>query len=46
MVLEQGAILNPTEVARAKNTGVMVADTLQMLKTRSTAGKSLLDIDQ
>ena len=39
-------ILNPTELARAKDTGALVADMLQTLKRRSTVGTSLLDIDR
>ncbi len=39
-------ILNPTEVARAKETGTLVADILQTLKGRATVGTNLLDIDQ
>ena len=39
-------ILNPTEVARAKETGALVADILQTLKSRSTVGTNLLDIDR
>jgi methionyl aminopeptidase len=39
-------ILNPTEVARAKETGVVVADILQALKRRATVGTNLLDIDR
>lgn len=39
-------ILNPTLVARAKDTGALVADILQTLKGRSTTGTNLLDIDR
>jgi methionyl aminopeptidase len=39
-------ILNPTELAQAKETGAVVADILQALKRRSTVGTSLLDIDR
>jgi methionyl aminopeptidase len=39
-------ILNPTEVARAKVTGVLVADILQALKGRAKVGTNLLDIDR
>ena len=39
-------ILNPTEVARAKETGALVADILQTLKSRSTVGTNLLDLDR
>jgi methionyl aminopeptidase len=39
-------ILNPTEVARAKVTGVLVADILQALKGRARVGTNLLDIDR
>lgn len=38
-------ILNPTEVARAKETGTLVADILQTLKNRSVVGTNLLEID-
>ncbi|WP_369370463.1 type I methionyl aminopeptidase [Promicromonospora sp. Populi] len=38
-------ILNPTELARAKETGALVADILQTLKSRSAVGTNLLDID-
>ncbi|TQM57351.1 type I methionyl aminopeptidase [Humibacillus xanthopallidus] len=38
-------ILSPTELARAKETGALVADILQTMKARSTAGTNLLDID-
>lgn len=39
-------ILNPTLVARARDTGALVADILQTLKGRSTVGTNLLDIDR
>lgn len=39
-------ILNPTELLRAKDAGALVADILQTLKSRSTVGTSLLDIDR
>lgn len=39
-------ILNPTLVARAKDTGALVADILHTLKGRSTTGTNLLDIDR
>ncbi|MEV8340591.1 type I methionyl aminopeptidase [Streptomyces niveus] len=39
-------ILNPTLVARARDTGALVADILQTLKGRSTTGTNLLDIDR
>ena len=39
-------ILNPAEVARAKETGALVADILQSLKSRSTVGTNLLDVDR
>jgi len=39
-------ILNTTELARAKDTGALVADILQTLRSRSTVGTSLLDIDR
>ncbi|RKO23745.1 type I methionyl aminopeptidase [Pseudarthrobacter phenanthrenivorans] len=38
-------ILNPAEVARAREAGALVADILQGLKSRSTVGTNLLDID-
>jgi methionyl aminopeptidase len=38
-------ILSPTELARAKETGALVADILQTLSGRSTVGTNLLDID-
>jgi methionyl aminopeptidase len=39
-------ILNPTELARAKVTGALVADILYALKDRSGVGTNLLEIDQ
>jgi methionyl aminopeptidase len=39
-------ILNPAEVARAKETGALVAQILQTLKSRSAVGTNLLDIDR
>lgn len=39
-------ILNPTLVARARDTGALVADILQTLKGRSMVGTNLLDIDR
>ena len=39
-------ILSPTELARAKETGALVADILQALRTRATVGTNLLDIDR
>ena len=39
-------ILKPTELARAKDTGALVADILQTLKSRSAVGTNLLDIDR
>ena len=39
-------ILNPAELTRAKHTGALVADILQTLKSRSTVGTNLLDIDR
>jgi methionyl aminopeptidase len=39
-------ILNPTELARAKETGALVAHILQTLKSRSAVGTNLLDIDR
>ena len=38
-------ILSPTEVARGKETGALVADILQSLRQRSAVGTNLLDID-
>ncbi|MFI2562686.1 type I methionyl aminopeptidase [Paenarthrobacter sp. NPDC018779] len=39
-------ILSPSEVAKAKVTGALVADILQALKSRATVGTNLLDIDR
>ncbi|WP_087872348.1 type I methionyl aminopeptidase [Arthrobacter globiformis] len=39
-------ILTPAELARAKETGALVADILQSLKRRTTVGTNLLDIDR
>ncbi|WP_018640288.1 type I methionyl aminopeptidase [Parafrankia elaeagni] len=39
-------ILSPAKVARAKDTGALVADILQTLRSRSAVGTSLLDIDR
>lgn len=39
-------ILNATELARAREAGALVADILQSLKSRTTAGTNLLDIDR
>ena len=39
-------ILDPSELLRGKATGALVADILQTLKTRSTVGTNLLDIDR
>ena len=39
-------ILNPTKLARARDSGALVADILQTLKSRTTVGTSLLDIDR
>ncbi|MFE9188142.1 type I methionyl aminopeptidase [Micromonospora sp. NPDC007208] len=39
-------ILSPTDVLRAKDTGALVADILQTLKSRCVVGTNLLDIDQ
>ncbi len=39
-------ILNPSEVARARGTGALVADILQAMRSRSRVGTSLLDIDR
>lgn len=38
-------ILNPTELARPKDTGALVAGILQTLKSRSTVGTNLRDIN-
>src|SRR3954467_1650212 len=39
-------ILTPTELPRARETGALVADILQALKSRSAVGTNLLDIDR
>ncbi|OLF07204.1 type I methionyl aminopeptidase [Actinophytocola xinjiangensis] len=39
-------ILNPAEVARARDTGALVADILATLESRTTVGTNLLDIDR
>ena len=39
-------ILSPTELDRARQTGALVAQILQTLKARTTAGTNLLDIDR
>ena len=39
-------ILSPAKLARAKDTGRLVADILQTLRGRSTVGTNLLDIDR
>ncbi|MUN63234.1 type I methionyl aminopeptidase [Kocuria sediminis] len=39
-------ILQPAEVARAKDTGALVAGILQTLRSRITVGTNLLDIDR
>ena len=39
-------ILNPAQLARAKEAGALVADILQTLKGRSTVGTNLLEIDR
>jgi methionyl aminopeptidase len=39
-------ILNPTQLAQAKETGALVAGILQTLKSRSAVGTSLLDLDR
>ncbi|MET4060353.1 methionyl aminopeptidase [Arthrobacter sp. UYP6] len=39
-------ILNPAEVAKARETGALVADILQSLKSRAAVGTNLLDIDR
>jgi methionyl aminopeptidase len=39
-------ILSPAEVDRARQTGALVATILQTMKSRSTVGTNLLDIDQ
>ena len=39
-------ILNPAELAQARVTGALVADILQAMKSRTTVGTNLLEIDQ
>jgi methionyl aminopeptidase len=39
-------ILNPTRLARARETGALLANILQTLKQRITVGTNLLDIDR
>src|SRR5690606_28401956 len=39
-------ILNSTELARARETGALVANILQTLRNRSAVGTNLLDIDR
>lgn len=39
-------ILNRTKLAQARDTGALVADILQALKSRSAVGTNLLDIDR
>lgn len=39
-------ILNPSEMARARESGALVADILQALKRRSAVGTNLLEIDR
>ncbi|GAA1507538.1 type I methionyl aminopeptidase [Kribbella lupini] len=39
-------ILSPSELPRAKETGALVADILQTMKSRATVGTNLLDIDE
>lgn len=39
-------ILTPAQLLRAKETGALVANILQTLKSRSTVGTNLLDIDR
>ncbi|MFD4033003.1 type I methionyl aminopeptidase [Streptomyces sp. NPDC058637] len=39
-------ILNPALLARARDTGALVADILQALRSRSVIGTNLLDIDR
>ncbi|MEU4677804.1 type I methionyl aminopeptidase [Micromonospora sp. NPDC023737] len=39
-------IFDPTDLARARDTGALVAGILQNLKSRSTVGTNLLDIDR
>ncbi|MGC4943456.1 type I methionyl aminopeptidase [Kribbella sp. DT2] len=39
-------ILSPTELPRARETGALVAEILQTMKSRATVGTNLLDIDE
>ena len=39
-------ILTPAELSKARRTGALVADILQALKSRSSVGTNLLDIDR
>ena len=39
-------ILNPTQLARARDTGALVAGILQSLRSRSVVGTNLLEIDR
>ncbi|WP_053382611.1 type I methionyl aminopeptidase [Leucobacter celer] len=39
-------ILNPDELSRARTAGALVADILQALRSRSTVGANLLDLDR
>lgn len=39
-------ILNPTQLARARDTGALVADILRTCRNRSRVGTNLLDIDE
>ena len=39
-------ILNATEIARARETGALVAEILQTLKDRCSVGTNLLDVDE
>ncbi|MFF3865237.1 type I methionyl aminopeptidase [Micromonospora sp. NPDC001898] len=39
-------ILSPTDLLRAKDAGALVADILRALRSRSTVGTNLLDIDR
>ena len=39
-------ILTPAELARARETGALVADILQTLRSRASSGTNLLDIDR
>lgn len=38
-------LLNPSELARARESGALVADILRTLRSRTTVGTNLLDID-